>query len=137
MGATGQDDAESKAPVESAVVVPRRGAITLEAVRESLVPFNDRYGPTIDVEEAAALGGYAVATVYKLVSEGHFARSVSRRRPLRFLRDLYVWERMTIGAARQARRRGRAGRRPRGEKPAKPGSPKAGRTDPTPEGEGK
>lgn len=84
------------------------GPVTLKLVQQLLEPFNGKYGPTIDLAQAAELGGYEPGTVYKLVSQGFFSRSVSRTRPLLFLRDLFVWERMNIAATRRAKRRAKS-----------------------------
>ena len=52
------------------------------------------YGPILSLKEAAALAKLAPGTLKRLVSEGQFADSVRRGKPLRFWRDRFVAELM-------------------------------------------
>ena len=52
------------------------------------------YGPILSLTEAAALAKLAPGTLKRLVSEGRFAQSVKRRKPLLFWRDRFVAELM-------------------------------------------
>ena len=50
--------------------------------------------PILSLKEAAKLACIAPSTLKRLVSEGQFAESVKRGKPLRFWRDFFVKELM-------------------------------------------
>jgi hypothetical protein len=52
------------------------------------------YAPILNLKEAAELARIAPSTLKRLVSEGKYAESVKRGKPLRFWRDLFVKELM-------------------------------------------
>ena len=52
------------------------------------------FGPILSLKEAALLAKIAPSTLKRLVSEGQFADSVKRGKPLRFWRDKFVVELM-------------------------------------------
>ena len=52
------------------------------------------FGPVLSLKEAALLAKIAPSTLKRLVSEGQFADSVKRGKPLRFWRDRFIVELM-------------------------------------------
>ena len=64
-----------------------------EVTRAFSTPENP-YGPILSLNEAAALAKLAPGTLKRLVSEGRFAGSVKRGKPLLFWRDRFVAELM-------------------------------------------
>ncbi len=55
---------------------------------------NNPYDVILDLKTAARLAKLAPSTLKRLVSEGRFANSVKRGKPLLFWRDLFVKELM-------------------------------------------
>ena len=52
------------------------------------------FGPVLSLKEAAQQAKIAPSTLKRLVSEGRFADSVKRGKPLRFWRDRFIVELM-------------------------------------------
>ncbi len=66
--------------------------ISLVEIRRAFQEQNDQYPPVLSLEQAAKLSFLAPSTLQRKVSEGCFAKSVRRGKPLRFWRDLFVQE---------------------------------------------
>jgi hypothetical protein len=68
--------------------------ITMSEVQQALAPHRDQYPPLLTLIEAAALARIQPGTLKRKVSEGAFPVSARRGKPLRFLRDRFVYELM-------------------------------------------
>lgn len=86
--------AAGRVPAATAETVTPTGKITIEEIQAAYQPLQDRYGPIIFLEQAAEISGYTRATLLKKLSQGAFANSVVRGRPVRVWRDRFVLELM-------------------------------------------
>jgi hypothetical protein len=64
--------------------------VALVDIRRAFEPFAGDYPPILNLRQAAKLAGVAPSTLKRHVSEGMHKDSVSRGKPLRFWRDLFV-----------------------------------------------
>jgi len=64
--------------------------IPLAEIRKAFEPLSADYPPILSLKQAAALAGIAPSTLKRHVSEGLYKDCVSRRKPLRFWRDLFA-----------------------------------------------
>ncbi len=84
-----EDRAESAENVRTRSSSGRKKAKPeLEDIKSML---EGHYPPILSLEQAAELAGWAPSTLKRKVSEDQFRHCVSRRRPLRFWRDLFAW----------------------------------------------
>lgn len=64
--------------------------IPLAEIRRAYELLADKYPPMLSLTQAAELSGLKPGTLKRKVSEGAFADSVSKGKPLRFWRDRFV-----------------------------------------------
>ncbi len=64
--------------------------LTAKEVTDAFGSWTDTYPPVLSLDRAAELAGLKLSTLKRKVSEGQFAESVSRGKPLRFWRDRFV-----------------------------------------------
>lgn len=74
--------------------------LPLADVRKSFELHAQEYPPILSAQQAAVLSHYALSTLKRKVSEGHFRKSVKPGRPLLFYGDYFVQELMTSGKRR-------------------------------------
>jgi hypothetical protein len=68
--------------------------LTHDEIKRAFDTPQNPFGPVLSLTEAAALAKIAPSTLKRLVSEGKYAHSVKRGRPLRFFRDRFLSELM-------------------------------------------
>ena len=85
----------------------KRSPLTVKEI-ESAFRSDIYFPPILSLEQAAKLAHLAPSTVKRLASEGFFADSIRRGKPVAFWRDRFVVEVMELDKARQRQKNSRA-----------------------------